>query len=113
METTSNTIVRVNGYPPAERWQTLGPPDVRFFAYATAYDSDRAIVIGHRCDGIDELAGRERHPLWRRVADAFPAGAYRGQGVEASLSVGAPPGPGFPVPPLQCLPDSRSPGRDR
>jgi len=75
VETTSNTIVRVNGYPPAERWQTLGPPDVRFCAYATADDSDRAIVIGHRPDGIDELAGRERHPLWRRVADAFPTGS--------------------------------------
>ena len=31
-----------------ERWQALDPPDVHFFAYATAYDSDRAVVIGHR-----------------------------------------------------------------
>jgi len=53
----------------------IGPPDVRFFAYATAYDSDRAIVIGHRPDGIDELAVHERHPLWRRVAGAFPTGS--------------------------------------
>src|SRR5438034_1178213 len=35
-----------------EHWRVLDPPDVDFFAYATAYDSDRAVVIGHRPDGV-------------------------------------------------------------
>jgi len=59
-----------------ERWQALDPPDVHFFSYATAYDSDRAVVIGHRPDGVYELAVRERDPVWRRVADASQTGYH-------------------------------------
>ena len=57
-----------------ERWHAIEPPDVHFFAYATAYDSHRAVVVGHRPDGVYELAVRERNPVWRRVADALQTG---------------------------------------
>ncbi|MGH7391144.1 MAG: hypothetical protein ACREM3_17055 [Candidatus Rokuibacteriota bacterium] len=58
------------------RWRPLGPPDVDFFPYATAYDSHRAVVVGHRPEGVYELAMRERDPVWRRVASASPTGYH-------------------------------------
>jgi len=59
-----------------ERWRALGPPDVHFFPYATAYDSARAVVIGHRPDGLYEFAVRDRDPVWRRVAGASHTGYH-------------------------------------
>lgn len=48
------------------RWRPVAAPAVSMFAFATAYDPDRGIVIGYRSDGMYELGGE---PLaWRRVA---------------------------------------------
>ena len=58
------------------RWRILDPPDVHFFAYSTAYDASRGVVVGHRPDGIYELAAHERNPVWRRVADAIETGYH-------------------------------------
>ena len=60
----------------SQRWHASGPPDVQFFSYATAYDSDRAVVVGHRADGVYELAVRERDPVWYRVASASQTGYH-------------------------------------
>src|SRR5262249_18842399 len=59
-----------------ESWRALGPPDVHFFPYAPACDSDRGVVVGHRPDGVYELAVRERDPVWRRVAGALETGYH-------------------------------------
>jgi hypothetical protein len=53
-----------------ERWQSLRSPAVHFFAYATAYDLHRGVVIGYRPDGIYELSAHQKTPRWRYVAPA-------------------------------------------
>jgi hypothetical protein len=60
----------------AQRWSALAAPAVHFFPYATAYDSDRAVVIGYRPDGIYELAMRKAAPRWRDVALALHGGYH-------------------------------------
>ena len=47
------------------RWTPLAAKSVTFFPYATAFDSDRGVVIGYRTQGIFELGGKVRS--WRRV----------------------------------------------
>ncbi|MEE8334216.1 MAG: hypothetical protein V3R85_10235 [Alphaproteobacteria bacterium] len=47
------------------RWTPLPRKSVSFFPYATAFDTDRGVVIGYRNNGIYELGGKTRS--WRRV----------------------------------------------
>jgi hypothetical protein len=48
-----------------EKWHPLGAKAVHFFPNATAFDSDRGVVVGYRRDGVYELSGSPRH--WDRV----------------------------------------------
>jgi hypothetical protein len=48
-------------------WKPLSVPPVHFFPYATAYDSDRRLIMGYRADGVYEL--RPRPIGWTRVAE--------------------------------------------
>ena len=48
-------------------WKPLSVPAVHFFPYATAYDSDRRLIMGYRADGVYEL--RPRPIGWTRVAE--------------------------------------------
>lgn len=57
----------------SDRWRALRSTAMHFFAYATAYDSHRAVVIGYRPDGIYELPMDKAEPEWRRVANASHA----------------------------------------
>lgn len=47
------------------QWRALDSKTVDFFPYATAFDSDRGVVVGYRKSGVYELAGEPRR--WRRV----------------------------------------------
>ena len=47
------------------RWTALPTKPVSFFPYATAFDSDRGVVVGYKSRGIFELSGKVRS--WRRV----------------------------------------------
>jgi hypothetical protein len=47
------------------RWQPLPGQAVHFFAYATAYDSDRRLIIGYRNNGIFEL--NLHSGQWKRI----------------------------------------------
>ena len=49
-----------------QRWRPLEAPAEHFFPYCTAYDSDRAQLIGYRRDGVFALSGQPRR--WRRLA---------------------------------------------
>lgn len=48
-------------------WKPLSVPATHFFPYATAYDSDRRLIMGYRADGVFEL--RPRPIGWTRVAE--------------------------------------------
>jgi hypothetical protein len=60
----------------SQRWRALQAVGVDFFAYATVYDSHRAVVIGYRPDGIYELPMSEANPEWRRAAQASHSGYH-------------------------------------
>jgi hypothetical protein len=47
-------------------WKPLSVPAVHFFPYATAYDSDRRLIMGYKADGVFEL--RPRPIGWTHVA---------------------------------------------
>jgi hypothetical protein len=49
----------------SRKWRPLECEPVHFFPYCAAYDSDRKVVLGHRPDGIYELAGEPRQ--WQRL----------------------------------------------
>lgn len=46
-------------------WVPLDGESVSFFPYATAYDSDRGVIIGYKTSGIYELSGDPQK--WKRV----------------------------------------------
>ncbi len=46
-------------------WRALPGKAVHFYAYATAYDPDRGVVIGYKSAGVFELGGEP--PAWRRI----------------------------------------------
>lgn len=48
------------------RWTALSTTPQSFFIYSTAYDSNRASVIGHRREGVFELGGK--HRKWRQLS---------------------------------------------
>ena len=48
-------------------WKPLSVPAIHFFPYATAYDSDRKLIMGYRADGVFEL--RPRPVGWTKVAE--------------------------------------------
>jgi hypothetical protein len=48
------------------RWRQMAGPAEHFFPYATAYDSERGVVIGYKASGVFELSGQL--PSWRKVA---------------------------------------------
>ncbi len=50
-----------------DAWRPLAVPPVHFFPYATAYDSERRIVMGYKADGVFEL--RPRPIGWTKVAE--------------------------------------------
>ncbi len=48
-----------------DEWVPLDCEPVHFFPYCTAFDTDRNVVIGHRPNGVFELAGEPRS--WTQV----------------------------------------------
>ncbi len=56
------------------RWTPLAGNPVHFFPYATAFDSDRGLIIGIRRSGVFELAGSPR--TWRRRAPGVLLGYH-------------------------------------
>jgi len=59
-------------------WEPLKGPAVDFFPYATAFDTDRGVVMGYRANGVYELSLAAGE--WRKVA----AGGLLGWGNNAA-----------------------------
>ena len=68
----------------SQAWKPLSVPAVHFFPYATAYDSDRRLIVGYCADGVYEL--RPRPIGWTQVAaPGLLGGATSGVAAVADL----------------------------